>query len=159
MLSIPEQQTFGVDAQLHRITGKPIEQGSGALPPDEQAIGHWGEMQYQLAELTQRRKDHADKLASEMVRRSTMNADHNALRADDLIARQRSVYALAQQDTVVANCERQSAALAAEHEALAVTIAEVRAKLDEEGILEKYGAGAAGSWRGMIHSRGWSLPS
>jgi hypothetical protein len=32
-----EQAVFGVDAKRHEITGMVLEQGSGALPPDEQA--------------------------------------------------------------------------------------------------------------------------
>jgi hypothetical protein len=32
-----EQAVFGADAKRHEITGMILEQGSGALPPDEQA--------------------------------------------------------------------------------------------------------------------------
>ena len=32
-----EKLVFGSDAERHPITGLPIELGSGALPPDEQA--------------------------------------------------------------------------------------------------------------------------
>jgi hypothetical protein len=39
-LSVPEQHTFGVDAKVHLITGIPVEQGSGALPPHQQALLH-----------------------------------------------------------------------------------------------------------------------
>jgi hypothetical protein len=37
-LHVHQQQVFGVDAKLHPITGLVVEQGSGALPPDEQAL-------------------------------------------------------------------------------------------------------------------------
>jgi hypothetical protein len=36
-LSREQQQVFGVDAVLHEVTGLPLEMGSGALPPDDQA--------------------------------------------------------------------------------------------------------------------------
>jgi hypothetical protein len=36
-LSLTEQACFGADAVRHPLTGLVIEQGSGALPPDEQA--------------------------------------------------------------------------------------------------------------------------
>jgi len=39
-LSREQQQVFGVDAVRHPITGMVLEQGSGALPPDEQARQH-----------------------------------------------------------------------------------------------------------------------
>src|SRR5690242_6038347 len=32
------QAVFGSDVQCHEITGLPLQQGSGALPPDEQAF-------------------------------------------------------------------------------------------------------------------------
>jgi hypothetical protein len=35
-----EKNVFGFDVRLHPITGMPIEQGSGALPDDEQALLH-----------------------------------------------------------------------------------------------------------------------
>jgi hypothetical protein len=36
-LSKTERHVFGADATLHPITGMVLEQGSGALSPDEQA--------------------------------------------------------------------------------------------------------------------------
>ena len=36
-LSPTEQAVFGSDAVRHPVTGLPLEQGSGALGPDEQA--------------------------------------------------------------------------------------------------------------------------
>jgi hypothetical protein len=156
MLSIPEKEVFGVDAQVHRITGMPLQQGAGALDPDEQAIGHMGLLEYDLAALTQKRKDHSAKLADETGKRNLMLANHNAIAANDIAARQSSVYSLAQQDAVVAAAERQSAALSAAHEELAVRIAEIRTRLSEEDILSKFGERAAGAWRGKIRERGWT---
>jgi len=159
MLSVIQERTFGADTTLHPITGRPLEQGSGALHPDEQAIGHLGQMEFELAELQQKRRDHEDKFASERVKLIDMRADHDRLRPDDIVGRQGSVYALANQDAIVSSCERQSKALATQHEDLAVKIAEVRAHLLEEGIIDRYGEGAASSWRGMILQKGWSLPT
>jgi hypothetical protein len=132
MLSIPEKEVFGVDAQVHRITGMPIETGSGALDPDEQAIGHMGELEYELAHLTVKRREAADRLAAETANLNSAHAAYLALRADDIAARQSSVYSLAQQDNVVANAKRHCAKLAMDHEDLAVKIAEIRARLSEE---------------------------
>jgi hypothetical protein len=36
-LTPEEIKTFGVDSYRHSITGEPVEVGSGALPPDQQA--------------------------------------------------------------------------------------------------------------------------
>jgi len=60
------------------------------------------------------------------------------------------------QDSVVANCKRHCAKLAADHEDLAVRVATVQTKLSEEGILAKFGNRAAYAWRGTIFQRGWS---
>src|SRR5271168_4193356 len=118
MNDIMNAKVFGADHQKCRFTDRPIEQGHGALHPHAQAIGHLGQMIYELAELTQRRKDHADKHADEGATLANMRTAHDALRADDITGRQNSLYRLIQQDTIVTNCERQSATLAAEHEAL-----------------------------------------
>jgi hypothetical protein len=166
MLSIPEQKTFGVDAQLHRITGKPIEQGSGALHPDAQAIAHWGQMTYELAVLSDCRREYKDKLSNETATLVNMGATHAALSAPkegalgiDITGRQNSLHKLAAQDLQVANLKKQCAALDAEHEALAVQIAEVHAKLTEEGMFDKFGTGPAATWFGAIRDKGWSIPS
>jgi hypothetical protein len=156
MLSIPEKQVFGVDAQLHPITGMPIEQGSGALHPDSQAVGHWGQMTYELAALTQRRAELARNLENAIVERSGM-AVAGQMRTP-AGARQLSVYELAAQDTVVRNLQIQVAAAATEHEALAVKIAEVHAMLTEEGVFERHGAVAASTWFGEIRNKGWAIP-
>jgi len=156
MNDIMHAKVFGADHQKCRFTGLPLESGSGALSVDEQAISNLGKLEYNLAELTNRRKDHADRHASEIGRLNTMLAEHAAIATDNITARQGSVYSLAEQDATVANCQRQSAALAAEHEALVQLIAVVRVQLRESGILAKYGEGAARAWRGMIQSRGWS---
>jgi len=37
-LHIHEQQIFGVDTRRHPVTGMVLEQGSGCLSPDEQAL-------------------------------------------------------------------------------------------------------------------------
>ena len=34
--NLRDQHVFGIDARVHRVTGLPIEQGSGALSVDEQ---------------------------------------------------------------------------------------------------------------------------
>lgn len=159
MLSIPEQKTFGVDAKLHRITGKPIEQGHGALPEDAQAVSQWGEMLYSLAELSNHRRECKDKYADEAVTLANMGATHAALRGDDITGRQNSLHRLAAQDLLVSNLKRQGAALDADHEALAVRIAEVRAKLMEEGIFDKFGYGPAATWLSEIKNKGWSVPT
>jgi hypothetical protein len=39
-LSIPEMQIYGHNAVRHKVTGHPLEQGSGALPEKEQAKQH-----------------------------------------------------------------------------------------------------------------------
>jgi hypothetical protein len=85
-----------------------------------------------------------------------MLANHNAIAANDIAARQSSVYSLARQDMAVAAAERQSAALAAEHEALAVLIAEAGARMKEEGVFDRNGMGSARTYLGEIGSRGWS---
>ena len=103
MLSIPEQKTFGVDAKLHRITGKPIEQGHGALPEDAQAVSQWGEMLYSLAELSNHRRECKDKHADEAVTLANMGATQAALRGDDITGRQNSLHRLAAQDLLVSN--------------------------------------------------------
>lgn len=156
MNDLMDAKVFGADHQKCRFSGLPLESGSGALSADEQAIANLGKLEFNLAELTNRRKDHADRLAGEMVKRNTMLTDHGAIAADNISARQSSVYSLAEQDVTVANLERQSKALFAEHEALAVKIAEVRTRLKEEGVLAKYGEGAAMAWRGMIADKGWA---
>ena len=150
-----DAKVYGSDHQKCRFTDLPLETGHGALSVDAQAVANWGKLRYQLAELTQRRKDHADKQASELAKRNTMHAEHLALPAD-IVARQASVHRLANQDVIVMNCERQTAALAAAHEDLAVKIAEVGARLKEEGILDKHGMGPAMTWLGMIRDRGWA---
>ena len=105
MLTIPEQQTFGVDAKTCRFTGRPLEQGHGALHPDEQAIGHLGCMEYELAAL--------------------LNDERKAAAAPELAAE----------------------------------IAAVREKLTKAGVIAAYGYRAASSWRGMILSKGWRIPT
>ena len=72
MLSIPEKQVFGEDAQTCRFTGLPLESGSGALSIEEQAISNLGKLEYDLAELTQRRKDHASDLQGKITERSNV---------------------------------------------------------------------------------------
>jgi hypothetical protein len=154
MNDVMNNRVFGAGHAVCEYTGLPIESGHGALSREQQSIANVGKLSLQLAELTQRRKDHADEWASEVARRNTMHADHNAIRADDLIARQRSVYRLAEQDAVVANLERQSAALAADHEALAVKIAEAKTRLTEEGIIDRHGWGPASTYFGIIRDKG-----
>jgi phage shock protein A len=158
MNDIMNAKVFGAGHELHAITGRPIEQGHGALHADAQAVGHLGMMAYELAELTQRRKDHADKLAGEMAGHASMSLAHNDLAADDITGRQNLLHKLATQDLAVTNAQRQSAALAAEHEALTAKIADIRAKLTDEGIIARHGMTPANTWLGMIHQRGWSNP-
>ena len=44
-LSVTEEHVFGADAAIHPITNMPLEQGSGALPIDQQALQvHVGEI-------------------------------------------------------------------------------------------------------------------
>ena len=156
MNDIMNAKVFGSDHQKCRFTGLPLEQGSGALSVDEQAIANLGKLEFNLAELKQRRKDHADKEWSEIARGHTMLADHSNIAADNIAARQSSVYSMARQDHLVQNLKRQGAALAAEQEALAEQIAVVRVKLREEGILQRYGESAASSFRGQIRDRGFA---
>lgn len=157
MLSIPEKQVFGVDAKLHAITGKPLEQGAGAMHPDAQAVGHWGEMQYELAKLTRKRADLTQDLENAIAQRSGM-AVAGQMRAP-VGTRQLSSYELAAQDTAVRNLQSQVSAATTEHEALTAKIAEVGARLTEEGIFERHGTMPANRWFGAICDRGWSLPS
>lgn len=156
MLSIPEKQVFGEDAQTCRFTGLPLESGSGALSIEEQAISNLGKLEYDLAELTQRRKDHASDLQGKITERSNV-AIADAVRARaGIVTAGSAAFELANLDTTIRNMQGRTSALAAEHEFLAVKIAEVRARLTEEGILAKYGEAAAGTWRSMVHNRGWS---
>src|SRR5579864_7450834 len=148
MLSIPQKQVFGADAKLHRITGMPIEQGSGALDPDEQAIGHLSQMEYEFCALTHKRAELAQNLENAIAERSGM-AIAGQMRAP-AGTRQLSGYELATQDTKVRNLQSQVSAAATEHEALAVKIAEVKAILTEEGIVDRFGWRAASRWRGEI---------
>jgi hypothetical protein len=159
MNDIMDGKVYGVDHKKCRFTGLPIESGSGALSADEQAISNLGKLAYDLAELTNRRKDHADTLASAQVDLSNMHARHASQRDDDIVGRQGSVNELAGQDILIANLQRQETVLKTQHEDLAVKIAEVKAKLNEEGVIDRYGMGAAGSWLARINDRGWSLPS
>jgi hypothetical protein len=159
MNAIMNAKVFGDGHARCRFTNLAIEVGSGALSVDEQAISNLGKLEYNLAELKQRRKDHFDRQAGEIAHHNTMLGNHGAIAADDIAARQSSVYTLAAQDIAIQNLQRQSAALAAEHDALVEQIGVVRLQLRQEGILQKYGEWAASAWRARIHDRGWSLPT
>ncbi len=159
MNDIMNAKVFGADAKMHPITGMPIEQGHGALHPDAQAIGHWGLLQYQLAELTQRRKDHASDLQGKITERSNVAIADTVRARAGIVTGGNIALELANLDTTIRNMQGRTSALAAEHEAAAVKIAEVHAKLTEEGIFDKFGIGPATSWLGMIASRGWNNPS
>jgi hypothetical protein len=159
MNDIMDAKVFGTDHQKCRFTGLPLETGSGALSVDEQAISNVGKLEYDLAELTNRRKDHADKLASETARLAGMQVDHYKLAEDDVTGRQTSLYRLAAQEQGVKSLKSQGAALAALHEASAIKIAEAKAMLAEEGVVDRFGWNAASSWRGAILDKGWSLTS
>jgi hypothetical protein len=67
-LSIPERQTFGVDAVRHPITGYPIEKGYGALSPRDQA---W---RVHLPLISARE----GKAAAEEIRKKLLDADQFA---------------------------------------------------------------------------------
>lgn len=154
MNDIVDAIVFGVDHQKCRFTGRPLEQGFGALHPDAQSIGHYGQMQYELAELTQRRADHAADLQGKITERSAVSAAA-AARGDARGA----IDEIANIDAKIRNMQSHAAELAAEHEALAVKIAEIGAKFKEEGILARYGTGAVGYWLGQIRDKGWSIPT
>ena len=159
MNDIMNAKVFGADAKMHPITGMPIEQGHGALHPDAQAIGHWGEMQFEIAQLVNKRKDALADLNGERAKLAGMQIAHNALADDDISGRQNSLYALAAQDLAFKSAQRKIAHLTAEHEALSGKVAEVKVALEDGGMFDKFGIGPATSWLGMIASKGWSIPN
>jgi hypothetical protein len=119
-LSIPEQQTFGADARLHEISGLPIEQGSGALPADAQAIEHLKTFWQWRNALIAKQRDLTDSIAAERAARTVGPAGSRVL-PRDVTALQKSL-----------------AAVTAEKEALDLRIADVTVKLLDGGIIEKY---------------------
>ena len=125
---------FGADHQKCRFTGLRLESRSGALSAAEQAISNPGKLQFELAAATNLRREAADKLSGETAKLSTMHVAHNDLAPNDITGRQNSLHKLAAQDLMVAN-KRHCAALATQHKALVVRIAEVGAKLKEEASL------------------------
>jgi hypothetical protein len=72
-LSRVEAAVFGPDAKLHGITNTVLEQGSGALPDDAQARGHFSLMVSQLQRMVDAHKVEGDPLIKERIR-----AEHEA---------------------------------------------------------------------------------
>ena len=105
MNDIMNAKVFGDGYRTCKYTGLPLEVGSGANSVQIQAANNLGNLDFLLAELTTKRKDHEDKLAGEKLKLSHMQAAHDALAADDARARQASAYSLAEQQTVIASCE------------------------------------------------------
>jgi hypothetical protein len=159
MNEVMNRKVYGDGYTTCKWTGLPLEVGQGALSVDAQAVGNLGKLEYDQAELTNRRKDQAAKLASEQAALANMQVAHFSLKADDITGRQNSLYRVAAQEQNVKSLLGQREALKAQHEAAAVKIAEVKAMLKEEGVLDEVGEGPANVWRGMILQKGWSLPT
>ena len=153
--SITEKAVFGADAKLHPISGRPLENGSGALHPDAQAVGHLGLMIYELAELKQRQRDRVDTLSSETARRNTILAEINRLRPEEESTRQNLANNLTQLNMKIGQLERQCAPFAKENDDLTAKIVEVRAKLTDDGIIERHGWAPATVHFGAIKDKGW----
>jgi hypothetical protein len=80
-----EKNVFGVDAKLHPITMMPLEQGSGALPPSQQAVGHFQTMCGQLRAMCERYVIAGDVEKAHIRREHEANAVHVAQVAEQLI--------------------------------------------------------------------------